>query len=73
MNAPKSQQTPKSNYDLILRHIKDNPDGSSIVEFDVTPELIQHYKLHTGRKRYSKKGLSNFILQLVTKLLDNKN
>ena len=67
MNTPKSQQTPKSNFDLIIHHIKDNPDGSCVVEFDVTPELIQYYKLHTGKKRYSKKGLSNFVLNLLTK------
>ena len=48
-----------SMFDIV--EIKEQEDGSANVTIDVSDEFITAYKLKTGKKRATKKGISKYI------------
>ncbi len=47
--------------------VVDNDDGTSTIIFETNKAFDELYKKEKGRKRVSKKGLGNFILELFEK------
>ena len=52
---------------IYIVEMKDNPDGSCDMTFDSNKAFDDLYKERKDRKRVTKKGLGNFVLELITK------
>jgi hypothetical protein len=64
MMKNKKEQLPS----IYVCEVKDNPDdGSCTVTFDTNKAFDELYKKKKGRKRVSKKGLGNYVLELLKK------
>lgn len=64
-----SQKLPQ----IEVKSIKENPDGSSTMDFEVDDAFIELFKKQTGVKKYSKRKLEKFVLDILTKSLENKD
>ena len=56
-----------SMFDIV--EIKELKDGSANVVIDVSDEFIAAYKIKTGKKRATKKGISKYIQDHLQKEL----
>jgi hypothetical protein len=50
---------------LEILSVKDNPDGSAMVDFECGEKFIEFYKAETGVKRVTKAGLEKFISKII--------
>lgn len=50
--------------------LKDNPDGSATLDFEVDDIFINYVKKETGKKRVTKKALGDFVLRLLEKSIN---
>ena len=46
---------------------KENKDGSITHVFEYDESFAEYYKIQTGRKRITQKGINKFILELIEK------
>lgn len=44
---------------------KENKDGTVTYAFEYDEDFVLYYKMQTGRKRVTKKGINKFILKLL--------
>ena len=58
---------------IYIVEMKDNPDGSCDMSFDSNKAFDDLYKEEKGRKRVTKKGLGNYVLELIIKGLDKED
>ena len=63
MKKNKKEQLPS----IYVIEVKDNPDDSCTVTFDTNKAFDELYKKEKGRSRVSKKGLGNYVLELIRK------
>lgn len=52
--------------------VSENEDGSSKITFSLNEDFIGLYKEDTGKKRATKKGLSNFLYEIVIKAMEDR-
>jgi len=52
--------------------VSENEDGSAKITFSLNDDFIALYKKDTGKKRATKKGLSNFLYEVVMKAMDER-
>lgn len=52
--------------------VSENDDGSCRITFSLNDDFIALYKKDTGKKRATKKGLSNFLYDVVIKAMDER-
>lgn len=53
--------------------IVDNPNGSSSVTFETNEAFDQMYLKETGKKRLTKKGVGNYVQEILTKAIEEKD
>ena len=53
----------------IINYVE-NEDGSATIEFQTNKAFDRMYLAETGKKRVTKKGLSNYILELLEKAVN---
>jgi hypothetical protein len=58
---------------IYIVEMKDQPDGDCLMTFDSNKAFDDLYKKRKGRKRVTKKGLGNFVLELITKGLNKED
>lgn len=63
----KKESFDDSMFDII--EIKEQKDGSANVVIDVSDDFIAAYKIKTGKKRATKKGISKYIQDHLQKEL----
>ena len=63
----KKESFDDSMFDIV--EIKEQKDGSANVVIDVSDEFIAAYKIRTGKKRATKKGISKYIQDHLQKEL----
>ena len=63
----KKESFDDSMFDIV--EIKEQKDGSANVVIDVYDEFIAAYKIRTGKKRATKKGISKYIQDHLQKEL----
>ena len=74
LNDGTLEEVMASNFPRIYIHqMVDNPDGSCDMEFETNSAFGKLYKKEKGRKRVSKKGIENYILELFQKGLDKED
>lgn len=64
-----SQENPL--FDIVS--YKEHADGTADVEINFSDEFIELYKKATGKKRATKKGLSDFMEIILTDINNSKN
>ena len=57
----------KPKPEIKVLDIVDNPNGSSLITFETNEAFDQMYLKKTGKKRLTKKGLGNYIKEILTK------
>jgi len=68
LNDGTLEEVMSSDFPRIYIHsMKDQPDGDCTMTFDANKAFGESYKKAKGRKRVSKKGLGNYVLELFTK------
>lgn len=74
LNDGTLEEVMSSDFPKIYIHsMEDQPDGSSIMTFDTNKSFDDLYKKSKGRKRVSKKGIGDYILELFQKGLDKED
>ena len=63
----------KPKPEIIVLDIADNPNGSSLITFETNEAFDQMYLKKTGKKRLTKKGLGNYIKEILTKAIEEKD
>ena len=58
---------------IYLHGIKEQPDGGATMTFDTNKAFDDLYKKKKGRKRVSKKGIGNYILEIFQKAVDKED
>ena len=58
---------------IYIVEMKDRPDGDCDVTFDTNKAFDDLYKKKKGRKRATKKGIGNYILELFQKAIDKED
>ena len=58
---------------IYIHDMDDQSDGSAIMTFDTNKAFDESYKKAKGRKRVTKKGVGNYILELLQKGLDKED
>lgn len=53
--------------------VVDNPNGSSSITFETNEAFDQMYLNETGKKRLTKRGLGNYIKEILTKSIEEKD
>jgi len=66
----KEKETTDATVEIVSVH--ENDDGSAKITFSVNDDFIALYKKDTGKKRATKKGLSNFLYDIVMKAMDER-
>jgi hypothetical protein len=51
----------------------DNPNGSSSIIFETNEAFDKMYLKETGKKRLTKRGLGNYIIEILTNAIEEKN
>ena len=59
--------------EIYIVEMKDRPDGDCDVTFDTNKAFDDLYKKKKGRKRVTKKGIGNYILELFQKAIDKED
>ena len=68
LNDTTLEEVMSSDFPRIYIHdMDDQPDGSCIMTFDTNKAFDESYKEAKGRKRVTRKGLGNWILELLQK------
>ena len=52
--------------------IDEHEEGGATITFDLDDNFVQLYKEDTGKKRATKKGLERFLLEIITKSIDDR-
>ena len=74
LNDGTLEEVMSSDFPRIYIHsMEDQPDGDCIMTFDTNKAFGETYKKEKGRKRVTKKGMGNYILEIITKALDKKD
>jgi hypothetical protein len=74
LNDGTLEEVMSSDFPRIYIHsMEDQPDGDCIMTFDTNKAFDESYKKAKSRKRVTKKGLSNYVLEIVTKALDKED
>ena len=63
----------KPKPEIKVLDIVDNPNGSSLITFETNEAFDQMYLKKTGKKRLTKKGLGNYIKEILTKAIEQKD
>ena len=58
---------------LYIVDMKDRPNGDCDVTFDTNKAFDDLYKKKKGRKRATKKGIGNYILELFQKAINKED
>ena len=58
---------------IYIHGMEDQPNGDCIMTFDTNKAFDESYKKEKGRKRVTKKGLGNYILELFKKGLNQED
>ena len=58
---------------IYIIEMKDRPNGDCDVTFDTNKAFDDLYKKKKGRKRVTKKGIGNYILELFQKAVDKED
>jgi len=58
---------------IYIVEMKDRPDGDCDVTFDTNKAFDDLYKKKKGRKRATKKGIGNYILELFQKAINKED
>ena len=58
---------------IYIIEMKDKPNGDCDVTFDTNKAFDDLYKKKKGRKRATKKGIGNYILELFQKAIDKED
>ena len=66
----KKQETVDATVEILS--VSENEDGSAKITFSLNDDFIDLYKKDTGKKRDTKKGLSNFLYDIVMKAMDER-
>ena len=66
----KEKERTDANVEIVSVH--ENDDGSAKITFSLNDDFIALYKKDTGKKRATKKGLSNFLYDIVMKAMDER-
>ena len=68
LNDGTLEEVMSSDFPRIYIHsMEDQPDGDCIMTFDTNKAFGESYKKAKGRKRVTKKGMGNYILEIMTK------
>ena len=59
--------------EIYIIEMKDRPNGDCDVTFDTNKAFDDLYKKKKGRKRVSKKGIGNYILELFQKAINKED
>ena len=59
--------------EIYIVEMKDRPDGDCDVTFDTNKAFDDLYKKKKGRKRATKKGIGNYILEIFQKAVDKED
>ena len=59
--------------EIYIIEMKDRPNGDCDVTFDTNKAFDDLYKKKKGRKRATKKGIGNYILELFQKAIDKED
>mgnify|MGYP006440176111 FL=1 len=63
----------KPKPEIKVLDIVDNPNGSSLITFETNEAFDQMYLKKTGKKRLTKKGIGNYIKEILTKAIEEKD
>ncbi len=63
----------KPKPEIKVLDIVDNPNGSSSITFETNEAFDQMYLKKTGKKRLTKKGVGNYIKEILTKAIEEKD
>ena len=63
----------KPKPEIKIIDIVDNPNGSSSVTFETNEAFDQMYLKETGKKRLTKKGVGNYVQEILTKAIEEKD
>ena len=58
---------------IYIIEMKERPNGDCDVTFDTNKAFDDLYKKKKGRKRVTKKGVGNYILELFQKAIDKED
>ena len=58
---------------IYIIEMKDKPNGDCDVTFDTNKAFDDLYKKKKGRKRVTKKGMGNYILELFQKAINKED
>ena len=58
---------------IYIHSIEDQPDGDCTMTFDTNKAFDEMYKKSKGRKRVSRKGIGDYILEIFQKALDKED
>ena len=68
LNDETLEEVMASDFPRIYIHdVKDNPDETCNIEFSTNKAFDESYKKAKGRKRVTRKGIGNYILELLEK------
>ena len=56
-----------------IHSVTDNDDGTCTIDFETSDAFDKMYLEDTGKKRVTKKGLSNFIRELILKAVNKED
>ena len=59
--------------EIYIVEMKDRPNGDCDVTFDTNKAFDDLYKKKKGRKRATKKGIGNYILELFQKAINKED
>ena len=60
------------NATVEILSIAENNDGTAQITFSLDDRFITLYKKDTGKQRATKKGLSNFLYEIVMRAMDER-
>ena len=63
----------KPKPEIKVLDIVDNPNGSSLITFETNEAFDQMYLKKNGKKRLTKKGIGNYIKEILTKAIEEKD
>jgi len=63
----------KPKPEIKVLDIVDDPNGSSLITFETNEAFDQMYLKKTGKKRLTKKGVGNYIKEILTKAIEEKD
>jgi len=58
---------------IYIHNVEDQPNGDCTMTFDTNKAFDELYKKEKKRKRVSKKGLGNYMVELIRKGMDKED